>query len=122
MATVLSGTSGALYYSPAGTSSTQIPASAFPVGSGGDTTNINVGTQLGYKVNDTVTLAYPGGSTVTNCIPAADYFVKTYDASTGIMTVSSTAGGAAVTASASPTFVAGTFASCLLYTSDAADE
>ena len=37
MATVLSGTSGALYYSPAGTSSTQITAAAFPA-SGGDTT------------------------------------------------------------------------------------
>ena len=83
MATVLSGTSGALYYSPAGTSSTQIPASAFPAGSGGDTTQINVGTQLGFRVNDTVTLAYPSGSTVTNCIQAGDYFVKTYDASPG---------------------------------------
>ena len=111
MATVLSGTSGALYYSPAGTSSTQIAATAFPAGSGGDTTNINVGTQLGYRVNDTVTLAYPSGSTVTNCIPAANYFVKTYDASTGEMTVSSTAGGSAVAATAAPTFLAGTFAS-----------
>ena len=53
---------------------------------------------MGFRVNDTVTLAYPAGSTETNCIPAADYFVKTYDASTGVMTVSSTAGGAAVTA------------------------
>ena len=87
MATVLSGTSGALYYSPAGTSVTTLTASAFP-SSGG---NITVGSQLGYRVNDTVTLAYPSGSTVTNCIPAADYFVKTYDASTGIMTVSATA-------------------------------
>ena len=111
MATVLSGTSGALYYSPAGTSSTQIAASDFPAGSGGDTTQINVGTQLGYRVNDTVTLAYPAGSTVTNCIAAGDHFVKTYDASTGVMTLSATAGGAALTASASPTFVAGTFAS-----------
>ena len=104
MATVLSGTSGALYYSPAGTSVTTLTASAFP-SSGA---NITVGSQLGYRVNDTVTLAYPGGSTVTNCIPAANYFVKTYDASTGEMTVSSTAGGSAVTASAAPTFLAGT--------------
>jgi len=109
MATVLSGTSGALYYSPAGTSVTTLTASAFP-SSGG---NITVGTQLGYKVNDTVTLTYPSGATVTNCIPGAPtaYFVKTYDASTGVMTVSSTAGGSAVTASAAPTFTAGTFAS-----------
>ena len=101
MATVLSGTSGALYYSPAGTSSTQIPASAFPAGSGGDTTQINVGTQLGFRVNDPITLTYPSGSTVTNGISAANAkFVKTYDASTGEMTVSQTAGGAALTASA----------------------
>ena len=111
MATVLSGTSGALYYSPAGTSSTQIAASDFPAGSGGDTTNINVGTQLGFRVNDSVTLAYPSGATVTNCIAAGDRFVKTYDASTGEMTLSATAGGAALTASAAVTFTTGTFAS-----------
>ena len=68
MATVLSGTSGALYYSPAGTSSTQIAAA-----------NAN--------------------------------FVKTYDAATGEMTVSQTVGGAALTASAAPTFLSGTLAS-----------
>ena len=99
MATVLSGTSGALYYSPAGTSVTTLTASAFP-SSGA---NITVGSQLGFRVNDTVTLAYPAGSTVTNCIAAGDHFVKTYDASTGVMTLSATAGGAALTASASPT-------------------
>ena len=110
MATVLSGTSGALYYSPAGTSSTQIAAASFPQGSG-DTTEINVGTQLGFRVNDTVTLAYPSGATVTNCIAAGDHFVKTYDASTGEMTLSATAGGAALTASAAPTFLSGTLAS-----------
>ena len=84
MATVLSGTSGALYYSPAGTSVTTLAATAFP-SSGG---NITVGSQLGYKVNDTVTLAYPSGATLTNCIAAGDHFVKTYDASTGVMTLS----------------------------------
>jgi len=107
MATVLSGTSGALYYSPAGTSSTQILASSFP-SSGAD---ISVGTQLGYRVNDPVTLAYPAGATVTNTINAGDHFVKTYNASTGVMTLSATAGGAALTASAQPSFSAGTFAS-----------
>ena len=45
MATVLSGTSGALYYSPVGTSSTTLAAAAFP-SSGG---NITVGTQLGLE-------------------------------------------------------------------------
>ena len=111
MATVLSGTSGALYYSPAGTSSTQIAVGDFPPGTGGDTTNINVGTQLGFRVNDTVTLAYPGGATTTNCIAAGDHFVKTYDAATGEMTLSGTAGGSALASTAAPTFTSGTFAS-----------
>ena len=98
MATVLSGTAGALYYSPAGTSSTKIIATNFP-SSGSD---IQVGTYLGFKVNDPVTLAYPDGATVTNCIAAGNKFVKTYAASTGVMTLSATAGGAALTASAQP--------------------
>jgi len=98
MATVLSGTAGALYYSPAGTSSTKLIATNFP-SSGSD---IQVGTYLGYKVNDPVTLAYPGSATVTNCIAAGNKFVKTYVASTGVMTLSATAGGAALTASAQP--------------------
>jgi len=107
MATVLSGTSGALYYSPAGTSATTLTATAFP-SSGAD---ISVGTQLGYRVNDPVTLAYPSGATLTNAIPAANYFVKTYVASTGVMTLSSTAGGAAVEATAQPSGFGTNFAS-----------
>lgn len=107
MATVLSGTSGALYYSPAGTSVTTLAASAFPATGA----NITVGSYLGFKVNDPVTLAYPVGATVTNAIPAGPYFVKTYVASTGIMTVSSTAGGSAVTATALPSGFGANFAS-----------
>ena len=107
MATVLSGTSGALYYSPAGTSATSILASAFATSA-----NITLPTQLGYRVNDTVTLAYPAGATLpSGVITAGDYFVKTYNSSTGVMTLSATAGGSAVAATATPTFVAGTFAS-----------
>ena len=98
MATVLSGTSGALYYTPAGTSVTTLTATAFPATG----SNITVGTFLGYKVNDPVTLAYPAGATTTGAIAAGNYFVKTYSASTGIMTISSTAGGSAVTATAQP--------------------
>ena len=75
MATVLSGTSGALYYSPAGTSVTTLATTAFPTSNG----NITVGTQLGYRVNDPVTLAYPAGAGTTNCIAAGDHFVKTYE-------------------------------------------
>lgn len=115
MATVLSGTSGALYYSPAGTSVTTLAASAFPsTGS-----NITVGTYLGFKVNDPVTLTYPVGATTTNAIPAGPYFVKTYVAATGIMTLSSTAGGSAVTATAAPSGFGANFAS-IIYTAPAA--
>ena len=115
MATVLSGTSGALYYKPAGTSVTTLAASAFP-SSGSD---ITVGTYLGFKVNDPVTLAYPGGATTTGAIAAGDYYVLTYNASTGVMTVSSTVGGSAETASAAPTGFGSDFAS-IIYTAPAA--
>ena len=115
MATVLSGTSGALYYTPAGTSVTTLTAAAFPTTGG----NITVGSYLGFKVNDPVTLTYPVGATVTNAIPAGAYFVKTYDAATGVLTVSSTAGGSAVTATAAPTGFGAGFAS-IVYTAPAA--
>jgi len=114
MATVLSGTSGALYYTPAGTSVTTLTAGAFPATGA----NITVGSYLGFKVNDPVTLAYPVGATTTNAIPAGAYFVKTYVASTGIMTVSSTAGGSAVTATAAPSGFGAAYAS-ITYTAPA---
>lgn len=115
MATVLSGTSGALYYSPAGTSVTTLTASAFPA-TGSD---ITVGTYLGFKVNDPVTLTYPVGATTTGAIPAGDYYVLTYDAATGVMTISSTVGGAAETATAAPSGFGSDFAS-IVYTAPAA--
>ena len=114
MATVLSGTSGALYYSPAGTSVTTLAASAFPATG----SNITVGSYLGFKVNDPVTLAYPVGATTTNAITAGAYFVKTYDATTGVMTISSTAGGSAATATGLPTGFGANFAS-ITYTAPA---
>lgn len=86
--TVLTGTSGAFYYKPAGTE-VCLSATDFP-STGSD---IQVGTYQGFRVNDPVTLAYPAGATITDAIPAGDYFVKTYNASTGVMTISSTAGG-----------------------------
>jgi len=107
MATVLSGTSGALFYSPAGTSVTTLAASAFP--SSGS--NITVGANLGFQVGDAVTLAYPSGSTTTNAITAGAKFVKTYDSSTGVLTLSATNGGAALTASAAPSGFGSNFAS-----------
>jgi hypothetical protein len=115
MATVLSGTSGALYYTPAGTSVTTLVATAFPATGA----NITVGSYLGFKVNDPVTLAYPAGATTTNAIAAGAYFVKTYDATTGIMTISSTAGGTAATATAQPSVFGANFAS-ITYTAPAA--
>lgn len=107
MATVLSGTSGALYYTPAGTSVTTLTASAFPATG----SNITVGSYLGFRVDDPVTLAYPVGATTTNAIAAGAYFVKTYVAATGIMTISTTAGGAAATATALPSGFGANFAS-----------
>ena len=114
MATVLSGTSGALYYSPAGTSVTTLTAAAFPATG----SNITVGTYLGFKVNDPVTLAYPAGATTTNAIAAGAYFVRSYNATTGVMTISTTAGGAAATATALPTGFGANFAS-IVYTAPA---
>ena len=112
--TVLSGTSGALYYKPAGTS-VELAASVFPASGA----NIQVGTYLGFKVNDPVTLAYPAGATTTNCITAGAKFVLTYSATTGIMTLSATAGGSALTATALPSGFGGLFAT-IAYTDFAA--
>jgi hypothetical protein len=112
--TVLSGTSGALYYKPAGTS-VELAASAFPASG----SSIQVGAYLGFKVNDPVTLAYPAGATVTNAIAAGARFVLTYSATTGIMTLSATAGGSALTATALPSGFGGLFAT-IAYTDFAA--
>ena len=88
MATVLSGTSGALYYKPAGTSGTFKAA---------DVTNasdsINVGTFLNFKVNDKVSFTTGGGTLPGGLAEGTPVFVKTYTASTGAATFSATAGG-----------------------------
>jgi len=88
MATVLSGTSGALYYKPAGTSGTFKAA---------DVTNasnsINVGTFLNFKVDDKVSFAAGGGTLPAGLSASTDVFIKTYTASTGVATFSATAGG-----------------------------
>ncbi len=89
MATVLSGTSGALYYKPAGTDSTFKAAN---VTNASDT--IVVGTFLNFKVNDKVTFGTGTGGTLPGGITASTpVFVKTYTASTGAATFSATAGG-----------------------------
>ena len=88
MATVLSGTSGALYYKPAGTSGTFKAA---------DVTNasnsINVGTYLNFKVDDKVSFTAGGGTLPAGLSASTDVFIKTYTASTGVATFSATAGG-----------------------------
>jgi len=94
--TVLSGTSGALYYKPAGT-----------VGGFGEA-NVNVATDvitvesfLNFKVGDPVVFSIvntqtggAGSGTLPSPIVAGTtYFVLSYTASTGALTVSATAGG-----------------------------
>lgn len=96
--TVLTGSGGAFWYKPANTEIC-LPSTSFPATG----SNITVGNFLGFRVNDPVTLTYPAGAVVTGAIAAGNYFVKTYDASTGIMTISSTLGGTAATATAQPT-------------------
>ncbi len=88
MATVLSGTSGALYYKPAGTSGTFKAA---------DVTNasnsINVGAYLNFQVNDKVVFAAGGGTLPAGLTAGTAVFIKTYTASTGVATFSATSGG-----------------------------
>jgi hypothetical protein len=94
--TVLSGTSGALYYKPAGTT-----------GTFGET-NVNVANDeitiqpyLNLKVGDTVkfrvvnsqTGAAGSGTLPAPISAATTYFVLSYTAATGVLTVSTSAGG-----------------------------
>jgi len=88
MATVLSGTSGALYYKPAGTSATFKAANVTNASN-----TINVGSYLGFKVNDKVALATGGGTLPGGLSASTDYFVLTYTAATGAMTLSTSVGG-----------------------------
>ena len=88
MATVLSGTSGALYYKPAGTSGTFKAA---------DVTNadneINVGAYLNFKVDDKVEFTAGGGTLPAGLTEGTAVFILTYTASTGVATFAATAGG-----------------------------
>jgi hypothetical protein len=94
--TVLSGTSGALYYKPAGTSGT------FGETNVNATTDvITVQTFLNFKVGDPVKFSVVNsqtGATGTGTLPAGitggtTYYVLSYTAATGALTVSATAGG-----------------------------
>ena len=100
MATVLSGTSGALYYSPAGTKATFAE---------GDVTvaddEITVASYLNFQVGDPVVFSVVDvntGATGTGTLPAGitagtTYYVIAYTASTGVLQVSATSGGSTIT-------------------------
>jgi hypothetical protein len=97
--TVLSGTSGALYYKPAGTTGTFGTA-------GVNTTDdeITVEPYLNLKVGDPVQFSVINsqtGGSGTGTLPAGlaaatTYYVIVYTASSGVLKVSATAGGSAV--------------------------
>ena len=96
MATVLSGTSGALYYTPAGTTATFAEAAVTVA-----TDVITVAPYLGFKVGDPVqfsvinvnTGAAGSGTLPAGISAATTYYVIGYTAATGALTVSATLGG-----------------------------
>lgn len=89
MATTLSGTSGALYYKPAGTDSTFKAANVTNANN-----TIAVGTFLNFKVNDKVSFGTGTGGTLPGGLAAGTpVFVRTYVAATGLTTFAATAGG-----------------------------
>jgi hypothetical protein len=107
-ATVLTGTSGALYYKPAGTLGTFAP---------GDVSTANaeftVEPYLNFKIGDPVKFAVynVAGGTVAGTLPAGitagtTYYVIAYTPATGILKVSATLGGSSVTLTTAGTAVA----------------
>lgn len=100
-ATVLSGTSGALYYKPAGTLG-QFGASATDVSISGD--SVTVAPFLNFKVGDPVSFSVVNtttGASGTGTLPAGItagtvYYVIAYTAGSGVLQVSATSGGSAI--------------------------
>ena len=94
--TVLSGTSGALYYKPAGTTGS-FPESGVTIGTDVITTQAYLNLKAGDPIQFSVVNSQIGGAgsgTLPAGISAATtYFVLTYTASTGALTVSATLGG-----------------------------
>jgi len=98
-ATCLSGTSGALYYKPAGTIGT-FNSSDVTIG----TETITVDPFLNFEAGDPVKFSVVNsqtGAAGTGTLPAGlttsdTFFIKTYTAATGALTVSATNGGSAV--------------------------
>tara|TARA_R110002050_G_scaffold190256_4_gene324901 strand:+ start:159 stop:905 length:747 start_codon:yes stop_codon:yes gene_type:complete len=90
MATTLSGTSGALYYKPAGTDSTFKAANVTNANN-----TINVGTFLNFKLNDKVSVGIGTGGTLPGGLAASTpVFIRTYVAATGLATFAATVGAA----------------------------
>jgi hypothetical protein len=98
--TVLSGTSGALYYKPAGTTGT---FGESDVAFADD--EITVAPYLNFKVGDPVVFSIVDsqtGGSGTGTLPdgisdSTTYYVISYTASTGVLEVSATLGGASIT-------------------------
>jgi hypothetical protein len=94
--TVLSGTSGALYYKPAGTSGT-FPEAGVDAATDVITIqpylNLRAGDPVVFSVVNSQTGAAGSGTLPAGITAATTYFVLTYTAATGELTVSATLGG-----------------------------
>jgi hypothetical protein len=98
--TVLSGTSGALYYKPAGTSGT-FPEAGVTVADDEITVqpylNFKVGDPVVFSIINSQTGAAGSGTLPAGIVAETTYFVIAYAAATGVMEVSATLGGASIT-------------------------
>jgi hypothetical protein len=98
--TVLSGTSGALYYKPAGTNGT-FPETGVTVADDEITVqpylNFKVGDPVVFSIINSQTGAAGSGTLPAGIVAATTYFVIAYTAATGVMEVSATLGGASIT-------------------------
>jgi hypothetical protein len=98
--TVLSGTSGALYYKPAGTTGT---FGESDVNTGSDTVtvapylNFKVGDPVQFSVVNSQTGGSGSGTLPAGISPSTTYYVIAYTASTGVLQVSATLGGSTIT-------------------------
>ena len=94
--TVLSGTSGALFYKPAGTSGT-FPETGVTIATDVITIqpylNLKVGDPVVFSVVNSQTGAAGSGTLPAPIAAATTYYVLTYTAATGALTVSATLGG-----------------------------
>ena len=94
--TVLSGTSGALYYKPAGTTGT-FPETGVTIATDVITIqpylNLKVGDPVVFSIVNSQTGAAGSGTLPAPIAAATTYYVLTYTAATGALTVSATLGG-----------------------------